>query len=261
MDSIENCLAIWNEKNHKLHLCVSELTNIKKSEENVKKIDLMNHLRNLPDFYLPDEIHLIDDFPLTSNGKICSRSLKTIIEKNPQNSLLKNVEDEFRNLWRLIAGSLETGFLKSGGNSVAALQIVNSLSDKFNIEFPELIGMLLKDADFPKCLSYLENQFKRELISVSGENLKFVNKSSVSGVKEKISEVKDIERKTIINSQEMIERCLWQKCRGFISGEDRIKNEGKIPLKNGLKFRFLKNYDLKKCVDASPTVFQYSRYF
>ncbi|XP_033211655.1 beta-alanine-activating enzyme [Belonocnema kinseyi] len=259
MDSIRNCLAIWNDKNHKLHLCVSKLTNIEKSGEENIKIYLMNNLRNLPDYYRPDEIHLIDHFPLTSNGKVCSRSLEKIIENSSKSTSLKNVENEFQSLWKLTVGSLETGFLKSGGTSIAALQIVNSLSEKFNQEFPDLIGMLLKDSDFPQCLAYLKNQFKRQINSGSEINIKFEskNESSASSSRKKIS-LSVEESKKLNNSDEIIDRCLWQKCRGFKIGGDQIENEGKCSLKRGIKFQFLKCYDLKKCVDASPTVFEYS---
>lgn len=259
MDSIQNCFAIWNDNNHKLHICVSESKNIKKSEENIK-IDLMNNLRNLPNYYRPDEIHLIHHFPLTSNGKVCSRSLEKIIENSSKNISLKNVENEFQSLWRLTAGSLETGFLKSGGTSIAALQIANSLSEKFGQEFPDLIGMLLKDSDFPECLAYLENQVGREINFDNEKNIKFEtnNESSASSSREKISQ-SVTETKKLNNSDGMIDRCLWQKCKGFKSGEDKIETKGS--LKREIKFQFLKSYDLKKCVDASPTVFEYSRYF
>ena len=259
---IECCHILWDEKDHKLHACVSKVSDIEEDFQNIKTY-VMNDLKNLPAFYQPDEIHIIDNFPLTSNGKICSQSLKKICIKNMRSTELssQNIKIVFQNSWRLSAGSCESGFVKSGGTSVAALQIVNSLSEKFNLEFPKLIGMLLKDADFDECLSYVESEIRsRELNEESRKKPEFEINFLDSGSNKRIK-IGEVKGAKLSNSYEkFIDTCLWQKCRGFQIGEDKTGNHKIIQLHKGMKLKFLKSFDLRKCVDASPTVFQYSRY-
>lgn len=265
MISVQNCYAIWNEKEQKLHLCISQVLNLEKEYE-ILRSDVMNNLQNLPSFYRPDNIHLINNFPLTANGKVCLESLMKICteNKNSHKLSIESMEIVFRNLWKLLAGSFECGFTKSGGTSVAALQIVNSLSEKFDKEFPELLGLLLNDANYSECLAYIKKQVKNNKES-EGNNSEpktevFASFSSDASKEKNIEKAKKVQENFINCQEELIDKCLWQRCRGFTSGEDGLENEKEISLKKKVKFEIVKSFDLKKCIDASATIFQNFKY-
>ncbi|KYM88071.1 Acyl-CoA synthetase family member 4 [Atta colombica] len=237
---VRNCVAFWNAEHHKLYLCLS-ITDIKEEFSELKD-DIMSHLKLLPAIYKPDKIIIVERFNFTSSGKICQTSLREIcrnseIEIDNVNNL--HINEIFENLWNNHIKSRGTGFLMSGGTSIAALQISSAATQAFNIEFPELIGMLLKDFTFDQCINYIRN------ILISRDCDKAVTDSIDISVNNKIF---NKDTKKILNTEE------GKTYNNTLKKKENIKSL----LENISNIEILKTYNLQKCVDASPTIYRYS---
>ncbi|KYN17850.1 Acyl-CoA synthetase family member 4 like protein [Trachymyrmex cornetzi] len=237
---VRNCVVFWDAERHKLYLCLSIIDAKEKFSE--LRDDVMSHLKLLPAIYKPDKIIIVERFNFTTSGKICQTSLREIcrnseIEIDRVNNLYIN--EIFENLWNNHIKSRNAGFLMSGGTSIAALQISSAATQAFNIEFPELIGMLLKDFTFNQCISYIRN------ILISRDCDKFVIGSIDMSVNDKIFS-KDT--KKILNTEE------GKTYNDTLKKEENIKSL----LENISNIEILKTYNLQKCVDASPTIYRYS---
>ncbi|XP_018342023.1 PREDICTED: acyl-CoA synthetase family member 4 isoform X1 [Trachymyrmex septentrionalis] len=263
---VRNCVAFWDVERHKLYLCLS-ITDTKKEFSKLRD-DIISHLKLLPAIYKPDKIIIVERFNFTTSGKICQTSLREIcrnseIEIDSVNNLYIN--EIFENLWNNHIKSRDAGFLMSGGTSIAALQISSAVTQAFNIEFPELIGMLLKDFTFDQCISYIRS------ILISRDCDKAVIGSIDMSVNDKIF---NKDTKKILNTEEYVIKqsqknfplvsnekhsYRWYKCRGK-TYNDTLKKEENIKslLKNISNIEILKTYNLQKCVDASPTIYRYS---
>ncbi|XP_070149828.1 beta-alanine-activating enzyme isoform X2 [Polyergus mexicanus] len=229
LNFIRICSTFWDAKSHKLYLCVSTT---KPKEEFLKlKEDIMAHLKILPTIYKPDKIIIIDDFNFTTSGKICHASLKKICQESETeiitvNDLCTDAEEIFRNLWNNHVKSKGTGFLTSGGTSIAALQISSTATEAFNAEFPELI-----DKSYQKMFNAKES----------------VTRQSSSNNSPSLSNKENFRQ--------------WYKCRGKIYSNILIQEESTAfsQEKNISSIKVLATYNLQKCIDASPIVYRYSK--
>lgn len=257
---VAHCLALWDEKSHKLYLCVStnyaKEPNDKFSNDLRADEELKTHLRQLPASYQPDKIKYLNNFRLTSSGKICRKNLmklfqETKIQNQNGNGILDTevAREIFKEIWknRLTSTMDDSRFLENGGNSVTAIHISNELSSALNIQFPELIGLLLNNESFAKCLDYVV----KALQSSKGEIGVEYSASNRNDTRPGGNKRMKFDPPT--HSDEV--SCLWQKCRGRTTGEILGSNTFKPSSKLKLNIRCTK--DLKKCVDASPTVFKY----
>lgn len=226
----------------------------------------MLHLKILPAIYKPDKIIIVEHFNFTPSGKICQASLREICRNSETevinvNNLHINTNEIFENLWNNHIKSKDAGFLISGGTSISALQISNATAQAFNMEFPELIGMLLKDSTFDKCVNYIKSTL------INRDCDKTVNRSINTSLNDNLP-------KKILTEDCVIKQSLqknfpllsdekhshqWYKCRGRTYGDALIKEENiKSFLENISNIEVLATYNLQKCVDASPTIFCYS---
>ncbi|XP_076641004.1 aminoadipate-semialdehyde dehydrogenase [Halictus rubicundus] len=266
MDFVKNCYTLWDENYHKLYLCVS--TKEKMANYSNTNVVMMERLKKLQPLYRPDRIFFMDHFEFIASGKISKNFLKRYIEEQAANTAanvdIQNVEQIFKSIWenRLKCGN--SGFVKLGGESIAALQISNAMSKEVNREFPELIGMLLNDATIDECLNYIKgillcspNNSPDNLFHYfSNDNQTIPLVYNVIANEESSNDAKDHES-MIVESQVCIYQ--WHKCRGKLNTSIAIKNETSKTQCNAVsKIEILKTCDLRKCIDASPTVFHYS---
>ncbi|XP_076276340.1 aminoadipate-semialdehyde dehydrogenase [Lasioglossum baleicum] len=257
VDFVKNCYALWDENYHKLYLCVS--TKEKMTNYSDTNVVMMERLKKLQSLYRPDRIFFMDHFEFTASGKISIHFLKKYIEEHVDNTAanvdIENAEQIFRSIWesRLKCGN--SGFVKLGGDSIMALQISNTMSKEVNREFPELIGMLLNDSTIDECLNYIKG------ILLSNPN------NSTDNLFHYFSDDNHtipLVHTAIENHESMITEsqiCTyqWHRCRGKLNTSIAIKNETSKTRCNAVsKIEILKTCDLRKCIDASPTVFHYS---
>lgn len=260
---VRNCATFWDVESHKLYLC---LATDMKGEFSKLKDDIMSHLKILPAIYKPDKIIKVERFSFTTNGKICQTSLREICRNSETEVNINNINlnidanEIFENLWNNYTRSKDASFLMSGGTSIAALHISSAVAQAFNREFPELIGMLLKDSTFDECVSYIKSTL------ISQDCGKTVSRSidvSLNSSSKNILDTEDyvikqpLRKKLPLLSNEKYSY-EWYKCRGKIYGNALGEKNIKSFLENISNVEVLATYNLQKCVDASPTVYRYS---
>uniref|UniRef100_A0A182JSM7 Uncharacterized protein n=1 Tax=Anopheles christyi TaxID=43041 RepID=A0A182JSM7_9DIPT len=109
---------------------------------------------------LPDEMHRIEQFPLTAHGKICPKGLSAIYE-NLKQSLMKNcisptgyfraeliamgILHQSHAVKSSRAKKLKTSssFMDRGGTSYAAICLHATLEENFKLQLPGLVALLL----------------------------------------------------------------------------------------------------------------------
>ena len=99
--------------------------------------------RSLPDYMIPSVFVLMDQLPLTRNGKVDRRALpapdlardeKQFVEPEP------GVETSLAEIWATVLHqqrvSRDANFFDLGGHSLLAMQVVARIQETFGIEFP-----------------------------------------------------------------------------------------------------------------------------
>lgn len=258
---VRNCAALWDAESHKLYLCLS----IAKIKESVNlESDIMSHLNILPAIYKPDKIIIVEQFNFTTNGKICLSSLRKVCKDSERkvinvNNLHVDAGEIFDSLWGQHLKSKDLGFLTSGGTSIIALQISSAVVETFKAEFPELIGMLLKNVTFNECVDYIRT------ILTSRDWNKSLNRCITVSYNDKVQNISNTEKFIIEgpvsnNFPLLTNRNNYQyKCKGRIDGNASVQKQStKLLSVNVSNIGIVAAYNLQKCVDASPTVYCYS---
>lgn len=107
---------------------------------------LRSYLRkNLPDYMIPQYFIEVENFALTSNGKIDRKALPLITDVKqmseteyvaPRNS----VEKELESIWSEVLGiteiSIHENFFNIGGHSLLATQLISRIKNYFEIDLP-----------------------------------------------------------------------------------------------------------------------------
>ncbi|HEY6804818.1 MAG TPA: amino acid adenylation domain-containing protein [Pyrinomonadaceae bacterium] len=107
----------------------------------VTRNDLRSKLREqLPDYMVPSFVVLLDELPLTDNGKIDRRALPApvLAEVQDDTALRTPTEELLTNIWaeilRLRSVGLDDNFFDLGGHSLLATQVVSRVRETFKIE-------------------------------------------------------------------------------------------------------------------------------
>lgn len=97
--------------------------------------DLMNFL---PDYMMPNKVVVLDELPLTANGKICAQTLQRVAETElgivdrPQVAARTLTERRIAAIWKAALKhetvSVTDDFFESGGNSLIAVGLVNKIN-------------------------------------------------------------------------------------------------------------------------------------
>jgi amino acid adenylation domain-containing protein len=105
--------------------------------------DLRSALREqLPDYMVPSCVVLLDELPLTDNGKIDRRALPVpsadvqdegALPRTPAEELLSNI---WAQILRLPSVGLHDNFFDLGGHSLLATQVISRVQETFKVELP-----------------------------------------------------------------------------------------------------------------------------
>lgn len=134
--SIKNVTVVYREKNNSIYLSAYLILNQAGNEEQTIN-DLKSYVGSyLPHYMIPNTYTVIDEFPLTVNGKINKELLPVVeIEVNnlEQSELIESEESRIlQNAIRKTLGISSTkdndNFYDLGGDSIKAIQISSSLS-------------------------------------------------------------------------------------------------------------------------------------
>jgi amino acid adenylation domain-containing protein len=153
--------------------------------------------RSLPDYMIPSIFVLMDQLPLTRNGKVDRRALpapdftlaapeKQFVAPEP------GIEMLLADIWARVLGlervSRNANFFELGGHSLLAMQVVSRIQEAFGIEFPlrRLFGGLT--------LADLAGLIVQEQIKQSSEG-------DVSQILSELNQLSDEQARTMLNSQ------------------------------------------------------------
>lgn len=99
--------------------------------------------RSLPDYMIPSVFMLMDELPLTSNGKIDRKALPspdimriTSNEKHtpPRNELEQKLTDIWQKVLRVKSISIYDNFFELGGHSLLVVQLFKQIEEQINVE-------------------------------------------------------------------------------------------------------------------------------
>ena len=131
---------------------------------NIKKTGILSTYK-----MLPWRLVLVDDIPLSLNGKTDRKRLVSKIKSNADASSEKLNFSTIDNkkllkLWREVFGVLpkteNTGFFASGGDSLKALKLVKILNDDFGVNI-NLIDVLRNDYSLINLAKLVEKKNER----------------------------------------------------------------------------------------------------
>ena len=120
---------------------------IYKSESNIEYISLQKLInqelsRNLPEYMIPHDYIILNEFPLSTNGKLEMNKLPKLKIKNqsayvpPKDKLEQNICNIWAKILEIPKNQVGTAdnFFKLGGNSLLAMQVVRKLNRELRIE-------------------------------------------------------------------------------------------------------------------------------
>ena len=131
-----------NERNEKELVAFLQTT----SKEGIDLSDVKHQIKNkLPDYMIPQQMVVVDEFPITNNGKIDTKKLRnykinreesiesdSIITNETEQLILQIVKD----LLKIQSVNLDDDFFELGGHSLTAAQCSARIRDIFNIDLP-----------------------------------------------------------------------------------------------------------------------------
>jgi len=99
----------------------------------------------LPDYMLPENYTFLDEFPLTNNGKIDRQALEKLDHEQllfdndqgftaPRTPLQQQLANIWQQLLQIKRASIYDDFFALGGNSLAAMQAINQISEAFQVD-------------------------------------------------------------------------------------------------------------------------------
>jgi amino acid adenylation domain-containing protein len=115
------------------------------AKEKVSSIELRKELgSSLPEYMLPTYFIQLDEFPLTSNGKIDKKNLPAPEDLNLENEAKylaprNEVEEKVLEIWQNLMARENIGvrdnFFDIGGHSLKAIRLINSINKTFGLNY------------------------------------------------------------------------------------------------------------------------------
>lgn len=179
-DSVESVYVTVNESSSGFNKIVAYVKVSNVYRDLVKIEDIFNLLRDtLPEYMIPKNIMLIDEFPLTSNGKIDKSKLPvpTAVHSEiyiaPKNYIEKTIHQLWgRNLNNITQRiSVLDNYFKLGGDSISLIYLIISINDRFSIN---ILLQDIMDCETIKSMSRLVvNRIKQKTTESDLQNHKW----------------------------------------------------------------------------------------
>jgi len=100
---------------------------------------------HLPSYMIPSAFHVIDHFPITSNGKTDLRELQRMTKKSmvhavsslpPRDLTELKLLNIFRDVLKAEVNGIDAGFFDLGGHSLLAIQLFAAIEKEFHVHLP-----------------------------------------------------------------------------------------------------------------------------
>ncbi|HEU4872134.1 MAG TPA: amino acid adenylation domain-containing protein, partial [Pyrinomonadaceae bacterium] len=134
----ESVVVVRDDEQHGAHLVAYVVA---APDESVSASQLREHLRReLPEYMIPGQFVMLDQLPLTSNGKINRRALPEArsVEREAWVAARTPIEETLADIWSKVLGVEQIGvkdnFFELGGDSILSIQIV-SKAKQAGLEF------------------------------------------------------------------------------------------------------------------------------
>lgn len=147
---------------------MEQITAYYTAEGNIDKAELRKYLsRKLPDYFIPVYYFLLDEFPLTPNGKIDKKNLPVptndaIAISTGYEAPSTDMEKQLAEIWQQVLDREKVGikdnFFELGGHSLKATAFVARLYKQANIQVP--LQEVFKNPTIAGLAHYIENKGK-----------------------------------------------------------------------------------------------------
>ncbi|XP_071549998.1 beta-alanine-activating enzyme isoform X2 [Panulirus ornatus] len=252
------------------------------TEEDVWK-DLRN---NLSHWKLPDDVIIVKELPFNKHGKVDIQKLMTARQVSSVNRSdkykLQSLDKFYRDLWKRILGcnnaSPHDNFVKSGGNSLKAIQFTEELENFLGYSIPNLLDVLLSET-LLKTYQLAKKYYSRN----SFENVDIFHPKPSKIFKSENIRMLDSHFQTNAHGDYHTQNIIPSSYSEGICQEYDSLNKEEAPVKDGnlkltvvsrrgilnkgtspihyksipYKIGLLWKYNLKKCIDSSPMIIEY----
>lgn len=101
--------------------------------------------KQLPNYMLPSNFKYLDEMPLTKNGKIDKKTLRSFNTEQleletayvrPRNEIDELIESVWKEVLRLKKIGINDNFIALGGHSLAAIRVTSRLNEELDMEIP-----------------------------------------------------------------------------------------------------------------------------
>nr|CAD7457697.1 unnamed protein product [Timema tahoe] len=263
---VGQCHCVWDSESGTLGLLLG--SKVKCLEPAIRQY----LVKSLPPAAIPDIITRIPVWPITNNGKIDYQKLRQImlckVRDNEEPHFKDDAVDTFHKLWSKYLGlsklQQQDTFVQHGGTSFIALQLLAEM-EKITDQAvsPELIPKLLGGSSLRECCECLVSTSHSLNYAHQGNSSRHssLNLGAVVPSQINVDTVTKDSENSCSNSTENIKFTL-------------VKNTSPLRLKKNIpeqyncvlgsqgenpKLDIRWKFDLRKCVDSSPAIAQYTR--
>nr|CAD7443143.1 unnamed protein product [Timema bartmani] len=263
---VGQCHCVWDSESGTLGLLLG--SKVKCLEPAIQQY----LVKSLPPAAIPDIITRIPVWPITNNGKIDYQKLRQImlckVRDNEEPHFKDDAVDTFHKLWSKYLGlsklQQQDTFVQHGGTSFIALQLLAEM-EKITDQAvsPELIPKLLGGSSLRECCECLVSSSHSLNYAHQGNSSRHssLNLGAVVPSQINVDTVTKDSENSCSNSTENIKFTL-------------VKNTSPLRLKKNIpeqyncvlgsqgenpKLDIRWKFDLRKCVDSSPAIAQYTR--
>ncbi|NLW45808.1 MAG: amino acid adenylation domain-containing protein, partial [Firmicutes bacterium] len=167
-DQIREAVVLVREDQSNKYLCAYLVTD---SELTLSEIRA-HLLKTLPDYMVPASIVILDEIPLTSNGKIDQKALRqyeVTVDYTADNELPSSqLEIELQSIWQEVLGvaniGINTNFFEIGGHSLKATIMASKIHKRLDIEVP--LGEIFKNPTIKELARFIANSERQSLTPI-----------------------------------------------------------------------------------------------
>ncbi|XP_067142511.1 beta-alanine-activating enzyme isoform X2 [Centruroides vittatus] len=267
-----NCCSTFYHKEEKL-LYVFIIPVDKQKDPNQIEMEIFKIFKFEQSVTIPFVVQVIYSFPQTTHGKLDYEVLINYVKCKRKRKNMEdfNVHEELLTLWKKYTGLVSINatenhqFIYDGGDSIGAVQLSKEIEWYIGNDYPLLIEKLL-NCSLQDVLNYLiefNDEGKRVLPVNENTDLRLIKRSKINNPPE---EIKDFDEKNThreyskihvknearscfhdFSRRGIVKRCACLLCSNTLNLSNK-ENFSSVSLK------CIWNYDLEKCIDASPLV-------
>ena len=144
-----------------------------KETESINVMDLQEQLSKiLPEYMIPKLFYLVDEIPLTSNGKIDLGKMKNKVvlsEKDKINIAETVTEKELVSVWETVVGKknmdIDESFFELGGDSIKIIRFINKINELYHKDIS--LHVIGENQTIRKLAKYIEGLNEENYLTIT----------------------------------------------------------------------------------------------